>query len=448
MIIRRDNMFQDVDCPVKSRYTLDGDYTAKPRYSIAGRMFSEYGSRGTGLTRSIKIGYGRNGNYVNDYRYNISNDTDAQLLIKDIMNSINHNEFSKCMFNLLKHMLRGTNLISNCAQMSSSVDKDVSVTDTLDRLSIKDTNGNILVKGIDVWDNMVSNVDKIDTQIPYSLQTEYMIYDAKTHILNKMCLTHKLSTFIAASDLSYTNMKSKGMCDKIYRSRLRVPVVGSSILYGLSENYTEITSINDALYKCDEEESVFNDKHYHDVILTDLICGDTAADINITHTYNSQVDERNGYTDITALGHKARQIFILECVLTGRSVEAVNMLIGNVTSLDSRLGISENYVKEMILNDDDHVISDMYGIADWTIRDKIKEEMIESNSNDKDIYWINTFVKWFHIINTCNTILNVVTIIKDVFMKKKIKKTSDESSNAKHMNISDIHKDNNTEWVM
>lgn len=453
MIIRRDDTFQYMGSPVRSRFTLDGDYASKPRYSIAGRLFSEYGSRGTGLTRSLKLGYSSNGYYVNDYMYNVNNDADAQKLIKDVMDSDDHNAFSKNMYNLFKHMLKGSNMVSNCSQRGIADGRDVNVTGTLDNLSIKDSNGSILIPGIEVWDNMVGNVDSIDTQMPQTPQTEYMIYDAKVHILNKMCIQYKLSIFIAAADLSYTNMKSKNMCDKVYRSRLRVPVIGSAILYGLYENYTEISSLNDALYKCDRIESLYDGKKYHDVVLTDLISSDAVRDIETTHLYNAKVDGTNGYTDITALGHKARQIFILECVTTGRVVEAVNMLIGNTSTnyLNARSGMSEGYVKEMILSDEAHVISDMYGISDWTIKDKIKEEIIESNSKDKDIYWLNTFVKWYHIINTCNTVLSIFTAVKGMFFKKDMRAEKESAAvrnpSVKPKGESDTYNDTD-KWVM
>lgn len=446
MIVERDGLFQNNPKPVRSKFTLDGNYSHKPRYSIAGRIMSEYGNQGTGSTRALKLGYSTFGEFINDYRYDLNKDDKALIIVKDIMNSKDHNAFSKHMYELFIHILKSDNMLLYCKQSSTSDKKDLTIVDTVNKLAIKDKNGDVLVEGVNVWDNMMSNVNKIDVQTTNIPQMEHMIYDAKIHILNKMCFKHNMSIHIAAEALSYENLKLKNVSDTIYRSRLKLPVVGSAILYGLYANYTEITSVNDAMYKCDQQDNAQGDKVYHDVILTDLIYNIDNKDTEVSHVYNIQVDEKNDRKDISALGHKARQIFILECISTGRVVEAVNMLIGNFSDINSRYGLSEGYVKNVISADGDHIINDMYGIADWTFKDAIKAELIASNAKDKDIYWMNTFVKWYHIINTCNTIVGIINVIRSTFSKTEHKKVNDHANTVENVNM-DGNRTNQQEGV-
>lgn len=422
MKIERLDLFKDDYKYIRSKFTLDGGYSHKPKYSIAGRMFTEYGTKGTGSARSVKIGYDKNGSsdkYRNDYKYDISKDTPSHDILKDIMESSNHHEFSGHMYKLLSHMLKSANMMNYSEQMTYQKGKDETIAITFNNMSIKDSSGNVLMTGQNVWDNMLANVDNISVQHDGSQHTLHMVYDAKIHILDRLCSRYGLSTYIEASDLTYTNLKAKNICDRYFRCRLRVPVIGSLELYGLHEQYQEITSVNDAMYSCSQYDISYKDILYKDVTLTDLICGIEGMDVNVTHMYNTQVDAVNEQTDITALGHKARQIFLLECVSTGRSVEAVNILIGKTDTLYARMYMEERYKKTIAVAANDLIISDMFGIADWTVKDALGKELIDTNTKDKDIKWINTFVKWYHIINTCNTLISVANLVKALFFRQK-----------------------------
>lgn len=422
MRIERLNLFKDDPKYIRSKFTLDGGYSHKPKYSIAGRMFTEYGTKGTDSARSVKIGYNKNGSsdaYRNDYKYDISRDTSSHIILKDIMDSSNHHDFSSHMYRLLSHMLKSSNMMTYSEQMTYQKDKDSTIEITFNNMSIKDSQGNVLVTGQNVWDNMLANVDNISVQHDGSQHTLHMVYDAKIHILDRLCSKYGLSTYIEASDLTYANLKAKNICDKTFRCRLRVPVISSLGLYDLHEQYQEITSVNDAMYGCSQDDIMYEDRLYKDVTLTDLICGIEGMDVNVTHVYNTQVDAINKQTDITALGHKARQIFLLECVSTGRSVEAVNILVDKTAALYSRMYMEERYKKTVAVAGNDLVISDMFGIADWTVKDALHEELIATNIKDKDIKWINTFVKWYHIINTCSVLISVANLAKGLFFGQK-----------------------------
>lgn len=367
------------------------------------------------LNNDVTVGADPSGSYKTfQIRRRVNNKpgmTMLRPLIKKALDADDHIQFSKGVYDLMMMMVSPGFLESGSENDSKIPNGTVQM--FFDSLKVKPTDD-----GSVIWSNILKNIDNINCD-ESQIDVYGNIYDLKTYFLRDICLRYGVNVYIPEVFMKYSELM---YYDSSINTRYHISVRGgffnSLQMFKVLGGERKYDGLLDSLYKMVEVDSTVtvDEKQYKVKALniSDKFGRDTVQltdnDSILSLPVADSIEERNYTYGKSALRHKARYMCMKMAIATN-NVQMFNALIDS----DNRVSSSTVEYYSYDLEGVDDRIGNISGVSYTYLSEIVRQQVIERNTKDTDILWMNRFVKWYTILNAISSALGVASLFQALF---------------------------------
>lgn len=254
-------------------------------------------------------------------------------------------------------------------------------------------------------DNLIDDMDTLKRELAYIHESTSLLEDKLLHLHLLLCKRGIL--------ISEYKELSIIACDYVIDKTMSIAVMQPLLLtYDLirylSPVHSDVRGLPVFKYKVTEDNTYI-------VYDADLVGLDTSESTIDPTMFNTVDKEDSTYT----IRDHIRTIYILSKIDDGSIYDHMGILYTGKYMVPSR---SISYTNELEVISPYIITPAVDSDAKLSIEDVCSTLILERRKNDKDIYWLTTFFKWYSILNIVTTVNSVLTTIFTVIKKDKEQK--------------------------